>query len=68
MCESLTHMDALTADIARVESLDTGKKLVHLIDREGDSIGHMRTLSSQRICWLIRGKAVFFCYISGHWL
>ncbi|MGG2140867.1 hypothetical protein [Symbiopectobacterium sp. RP] len=26
-------------DIARVESLDTGKKLVHLIDREGDSIG-----------------------------
>ncbi|MGG2143345.1 hypothetical protein [Symbiopectobacterium sp. RP] len=46
LSESLTHMDALTADIARVESLDTGKKLVHLIDREGDSIGHMRTLSS----------------------
>ncbi|NLS43141.1 hypothetical protein EXD76_01545, partial [BEV proteobacterium] len=31
----------------RVESLDTGKRLVHLIDREGDSIGHMRTLSAQ---------------------
>uniref|UniRef100_T1HJU9 Acyltransferase n=1 Tax=Rhodnius prolixus TaxID=13249 RepID=T1HJU9_RHOPR len=56
LSESLTHMDALTADIARVESLATGKKLVHLIDREGDSIGHMRTLSSQGICWLIRGK------------
>ncbi|MGG2142622.1 transposase [Symbiopectobacterium sp. RP] len=56
LSESLTHMDALTADIARVESLDTGKKLVHIIDREGDSIGHMRTLSSQGICWLIRGK------------
>ncbi|MGG2143574.1 transposase [Symbiopectobacterium sp. RP] len=56
LSESLTHMDALTADIARVEFLDTGKKLVHLIDREGNSIGHMRTLSSQGICWLIRGK------------
>ncbi|NLS43632.1 hypothetical protein EXD76_05395, partial [BEV proteobacterium] len=32
LSESLTHMDALTADIARVESLDTGKRLVHLID------------------------------------
>ncbi|NLS43305.1 transposase, partial [BEV proteobacterium] len=54
MSESLTHIDALTANIARVESLNTGKRLVHLIDREGDSIGHMRTLSAQGICWLIR--------------
>ncbi|WP_338492259.1 transposase [Erwinia aphidicola] len=49
-------MDALTADISRVESLNTGKKLVHLIDREGDSVGHMRVLNAQGICWLIRGK------------
>ncbi|WP_157791483.1 hypothetical protein [Candidatus Williamhamiltonella defendens] len=42
------------ADIRRVESLNTG--WVHLIDREGDSVGHMRELSAQGICWLIRGK------------
>ncbi|WP_158530221.1 hypothetical protein [Candidatus Hamiltonella defensa] len=54
MFERLTHMDALVADIRRVESLNTG--WVHLIDREGDSVGHMRELSAQGICWLIRGK------------
>ncbi|WP_254304354.1 hypothetical protein, partial [Candidatus Sodalis sp. SoCistrobi] len=56
LSERQTHMDALTTDIARVESLNIGKKLIHIIDREGDSIGHMRTLSTQGICWLIRGK------------
>ncbi len=49
-------MDALVADIRRVESLNTGKKWVHLIDREGDSVGHMSELSAQGIGWLIRGK------------
>lgn len=31
LSDSLTHMDALTADISRVEALGIGKKLVHLI-------------------------------------
>ena len=53
---SQTHMDALTADITRVEALDIGKTLVHLIDREGDSVAHMRALSAQGLYWLIRGK------------
>lgn len=56
LSDSQTHMDALTADIARVEALGIGKKLVHLIDREGDSVAHMRTLSAQDLRWLIRGK------------
>lgn len=52
----LPHMDALTADILQIEALDIEKKLVHVIDREGDSVGHMRALSAQGLNWLIRGK------------
>ena len=51
-----THLDALTADILKLEKLGIEKKLVHIIDREGDSIGHMRPLSAQGLHWLIRGK------------
>lgn len=46
LSDSQTHMDAL----------DIGKTLVHLIDREGDSVAHMRALSAQGLRWLIRGK------------
>jgi len=56
LSDSQTHMDALTADITRVEALGIGKTLVHLIDREGDSVAHMRALSAQGLRWLIRGK------------
>lgn len=56
LCDSQTHMDTLMADISRVEALDIGKTLVHLIDREGDSVAHMRGLSAQGLYWLIRGK------------
>lgn len=51
-----SHMDALTADILQIEALNIGKKLVHVIDREGDSVGHMRALSAEKLNWLIRGK------------
>ncbi|WP_340613341.1 hypothetical protein [Xenorhabdus thailandensis] len=54
--EKQTHLDALTADIFRIEALDVGKTRVHLIDREGDSIAHMRELDSRSLRWLIRGK------------
>ncbi|WP_252404060.1 hypothetical protein [Escherichia coli] len=53
---SQNHMDALTADITRVEVLDIGKTLVHLIDHEGNSVANMRALSAQGLRWLIRGK------------
>ncbi|MGV7963854.1 hypothetical protein QPK13_23165 [Photorhabdus tasmaniensis] len=54
--EPLTHLDALTADITRLEALGLEKTLVHIIEREGDPIGHMRTLSEHGFYWLIRGK------------
>jgi Transposase DDE domain len=56
LSDSETHMDALTADITRLEALGIGKTLVHLIDREGDSVAHMRALSARGLRWLIRGK------------
>jgi hypothetical protein len=50
------HLDALTTNIAHIEALNFDKKLVHIIDREGDSIAHLRKLSIQNVNWLIRGK------------
>ncbi|TDB41259.1 transposase, partial [Photorhabdus khanii] len=51
-----THLDALTASINQIEALELGKTLIHVIDREGDSVGHLRQLSAQGFRWLIRGK------------
>lgn len=56
LSDNQTHMDALTADITRVEAPGIGKTRVHLIDREGDSVARMRALSAQGLRWLIRGK------------
>jgi hypothetical protein len=50
------HLDTLTTDIAHIEALNLDKKMVHIIDREGDSIAHLRKLSMQNVNWLIRGK------------
>ena len=66
LTDSQTHMDALTADITRVEALGIGKTLVHLIDREGDSVAHMRALSAQGLRWLIRGKERHQVTYQGH--
>ncbi|NHB97178.1 hypothetical protein [Photorhabdus stackebrandtii] len=39
-----THLDALTASISQIEALELNKTLIHLIDREGDSVDHLRQL------------------------
>ncbi|QBY46146.1 hypothetical protein ArsFIN_47570 (plasmid) [Arsenophonus nasoniae] len=49
-------MDALTEDVKDIEGLNLCKVLVHIIDREGDSIAHMRELSSHGYNFLILGK------------
>jgi hypothetical protein len=54
--QRVSHMDGLVRTIEQIESLDIKKNLVHLIDREGDSIGHMRKLSSKGYQWLLRAK------------
>ncbi|MFW1946253.1 transposase, partial [Acinetobacter guillouiae] len=51
-----THLNALCEQIEHIESLPIEKKLVHIIDREGDSIAHLRLLNQQEHLFLIRGK------------
>jgi hypothetical protein len=54
--EKATHLNALFEQITSIESMSINKKLVHIIDREGDSIAHLRQLSQQGYNWLVRGK------------
>lgn len=51
-----THLNALYEQIEHIESLALEKKLVHIIDREGDSIAHLRLLDQHNHLFLIRGK------------
>ena len=56
---SQPHLDALTDDLQQMAALDAlnmGKKLVHIIDREGDSAAHLRALNAAGHAWLVRGK------------
>lgn len=50
------HLDSLMEQIEHIESQMLGKKLVHIIDREGDSVAHLRFMQQQDYLYLIRGK------------
>ncbi len=54
--ERKTHLDSLSEQIQKVEQFPLEKTCVHIIDREGDSIAHLRELSSHGFQWLIRAK------------
>lgn len=56
MTEKATHLNALLEQIDHIESLPIEKTLVHIIDREGDSIAHQRLLNEKGYQFLIRGK------------
>jgi len=49
-----THLEALSQQITWLEAQGFNKKLVHIIDREADSVGFLRELEGK--LWLIRGK------------
>lgn len=49
-----THLEALTKQITWLEEQGFNKKLVHIIDREADSVGFLRALEGK--CWLVRGN------------
>ena len=51
-----SHLDSLTEQIKVIEQYPIEKTCVHIIDREGDSIAHLREMSSQGFKWLIRAK------------
>lgn len=49
-----SHLEALSHQIRWLEEQKFNKKLVHIIDREADSVGFLRELKGK--LWLIRGK------------
>jgi hypothetical protein len=52
-----SHLDELSERMAWLEQQALGRTLVHIVDREGDSVGHLRRWSAQGSVWLIRVKA-----------
>lgn len=50
------HLDELSERMAWLEKQDFGKPLVHIIDREADSVAHMRSWSEAGHAWLVRAK------------
>lgn len=52
------HLDALTTRMKHVEQLDLGKPVVHIIDAEGDSVGHMRRWDAKKQRFLTRGDDI----------
>ncbi len=51
-----THLDSLMQQIDHIETLDVDKQLVHIIDREGESVAHLREFHGKGYQWLIRCK------------
>lgn len=52
----LSHLDELTERIAWLEALQLDKPLVHIVDREADSVAHLRAWSQSAWLWLVRVK------------
>jgi hypothetical protein len=50
------HLDEVSDCIAYLDGQDFAKPLVHLIDREGDSVGHIRCWETADSHWLVRVK------------
>jgi hypothetical protein len=51
-----THLDEVSDCIAHLQAQGFAKPLVHIIDREGDSVGHIRRWQAGASCWLVRVK------------
>lgn len=51
------HLDELSERMQWLQAQALGKPLVHIVDREADSVGHLRHWSAQQWRWLIRAKA-----------
>jgi len=50
------HLDEVTHCIGKLEQQNFAKPLVHIIDREADSVGHMRQWEANNCLWLTRAK------------
>ena len=54
LSNNLTHLEELSKRIDWLESQNFTKQLVHIVDREGDSVAFLRSLKDRN--WLIRSK------------
>lgn len=52
-----THLDELSERMEWIEQQSFGRRLVHMVDREADSVDHFRQWSRQKYHWLVRVKA-----------
>jgi hypothetical protein len=52
-----THLDELTERIDWIEQQSFARALVHIVDREADSVHHLRQWSRRGHHWLVRAKA-----------
>lgn len=50
------HLDELSERMAWLEAQPFGKPLVHIVDREADSVAHLRRWRQAGYPWLIRAK------------
>ena len=50
------HLDELSERIGWIEARGWDKPLVHIVDREGDSVAHWREWSAQDSLYLVRAK------------
>ena len=53
-CEK--HLDELTGRLGWIEAQGWSKPLIHIVDREADSVGHWRAWSAQGHLFLVRAK------------
>jgi len=51
-----SHLDEVSECISYLKEQNFSRPLVHLIDREGDSIGHIRRWEATGSNWLVRAK------------
>lgn len=54
--DRLPHLDELTERMEWLENQGLDKPLVHIVDREADSVAHLRRWSQRGWRWLIRAK------------
>ena len=54
--EVAAHLDELTTRLGQIKDLGFSKPLVHLIDREADSVLHLRAWQAQGHYWLTRSR------------
>jgi len=54
--DTVPHLDELTERIGWLEKSCLGKPLLHMVDREGDSVDHLRQWTAGGHRWLVRAR------------